>query len=70
MYRVSSSIVSYFDTQIVGEIEPGAGGMPVIQAATTFTGNGVFSTDVYLADGKSEWYLDTVSLLSLLFIIR
>jgi hypothetical protein len=36
--------------------------MPVIQAAPTFTGNGVFSSDVYLAGGTSEWYVNTVSL--------
>ena len=64
VYRVSKSIISYYDTQIVGELSPAGGGMPVIQVATTFTGNGVFSSDVYLADGKSEWYLNTVSLFS------
>jgi polygalacturonase len=65
-YRVSSSIVSYYNTQIVGEINSD-GNIPTIQAATTFTGNGVISSDVYLADGTTEWYINTVSL-KLLYI--
>jgi hypothetical protein len=60
VYNVRKSIVSYYDTQIVGEIAP-LGYMPVIQVSSAFVGNGVFSSDVYLSDGKSEWYLNTVS---------
>ena len=61
IYKVSKSIISYFDTQIVGEINPTTGEIPVIQAATSFTGDGIFSSDVYLSDGTSEWYLNTAS---------
>lgn len=38
------------------------GNMPVIMPTSKFSGNGVFDTDVYLSDGKTEWYLNTVSL--------
>jgi len=60
VYRVSRSIISYFDTQIVGEIAA-LGNMPVIMPTSEFKGNGVFDTDVYLSDGVTQWYLNTVS---------
>lgn len=50
----------WYDTQIIGEIDPSMGNMPVIQPTTAFVGDGVFTADVYLADGVSEWYLNTV----------
>ncbi len=58
---MSRSIISYYDTQIVGEIDISLGNMPVIMPTSDFKGNGVFDTDVYLADGKTQWYLNTVS---------
>lgn len=60
VYRVSRSIISYYDTQIVGEIAT-LGNMPVIMPTSDFKGNGVFDTDIYLSDGKTQWYLNTVS---------
>ncbi|KAI0452791.1 pectate lyase superfamily protein-domain-containing protein [Xylaria acuta] len=60
VYRISSTLISYFDTQLVGEIAP-AGGMPVLQAATSFIGDSLITCDVYLADGTSEWYLNTAN---------
>ncbi|KAM3474430.1 hypothetical protein MY5147_004285 [Beauveria neobassiana] len=35
------------------------GRVPTIQSARNFIGLGVFTTDVYLPDGHSEWYLNT-----------
>ncbi|ATY64012.1 LysM domain protein [Cordyceps militaris] len=57
-YRVDRSIVLYYNTQLVGGVK---GAIPTIQSARNFIGLGVFTTDVYLPDGHSEWYLNTVS---------
>lgn len=62
VYRISSTLILYFDTQLVGDV----GAMPTLQAATSFIGDALITCDVYLADGHSEWYLNTVSL-SILF---
>lgn len=53
VYRVSRSIISYYNTQIVGEIAT-LGNMPVIMPTSDFKGNGVFDTDIYLSDGKTQ----------------
>ncbi|OAA34929.1 LysM domain protein [Beauveria brongniartii RCEF 3172] len=50
---VSGAIV-YFPS--VGAVK---GRVPTIQSARNFIGLGVFTTDVYLPDGHSEWYLNT-----------
>ncbi|PMB67896.1 putative glucan endo-1,3-beta-glucosidase [Beauveria bassiana] len=52
---VSGAIV-YFPS--VGAVK---GRVPTIQSARNFIGLGVFTTDVYLPDGHSEWYLNTYS---------
>lgn len=57
-YRVTSPIISYYDTQLVGAIDPSTGDMPTILAGSSFTGFGVISTDIYLSDGVSEWYIN------------
>lgn len=62
-YRVTSPIISYYDTQLVGALDPTGeytGGGPTILAGSTFTGFGVISSDVYLPGGQSEWYIEQV----------
>jgi glucan 1,3-beta-glucosidase len=51
----------FYNTQIVGYIDPATGNLPTITAATTFTGLGVLSSDVYLPGGQSEWYINQVN---------
>ncbi|CAK7221307.1 hypothetical protein SBRCBS47491_004483 [Sporothrix bragantina] len=53
-YLVSGSIVQYYNTEILGNPIS----LPVIQAAASFVGLGVFSSDVYTGE-KTEWYLNT-----------
>ena len=63
-YRVTSPIIAYYNTQLVGEIGPGglaAEAVPTILAGTSFTGFGVITSDVYLPGGASEWYIEQVS---------
>ncbi|KAL2017482.1 hypothetical protein VTK56DRAFT_2078 [Thermocarpiscus australiensis] len=61
-YLVSKPIISFYNTQLVGEMGPsGTGedtGYPTILAASSFTGFGVITSDVYLPDGVSEWYIE------------
>ncbi|KIM98550.1 glycoside hydrolase family 55 protein, partial [Oidiodendron maius Zn] len=57
-YRVTAPIIMFYNTQIVGYIDPATGNLPTITAATTFTGLGVLSSDVYLPGGQSEWYIN------------
>jgi hypothetical protein len=59
VYRISSTLVLYSDTQLVGELSTS---LPVLQAATTFIGDALITCDVYVVDGHSEWFLNTVSL--------
>lgn len=47
----------YFNTQLITSPSTPA----TLQAATSFTGNGLLSTDVYLSDGTSEWYVNTAN---------
>ncbi|KAI1872594.1 hypothetical protein JX265_005474 [Neoarthrinium moseri] len=61
-YLVSGSIDVYYGTQVIGDAED----RPVIKAAASFVGLGVFSTDKYVGgvgtDGKdNEWYVNTAS---------
>ncbi|KAH8744127.1 LysM domain-containing protein [Diaporthe sp. PMI_573] len=58
VYRISSPLILYFDTQLVGERGTA---MPTLQAATSFIGDALITCDVYLADGTSEWYLNTAN---------
>ncbi|CAK7227466.1 hypothetical protein SBRCBS47491_006577 [Sporothrix bragantina] len=53
-YLVSSSIVQYYNTEILGNPLS----MPTVVAASSFVGLGVFSSDVYTGE-KTEWYLNT-----------
>ncbi|KAH7071790.1 LysM domain-containing protein [Paraphoma chrysanthemicola] len=55
VYRISSTLILYFDTQLVGA--PGYGS--TLKASTSFIGDAIITCDVYLADGTSEWYLNT-----------
>ncbi|KAI8307653.1 Glucan 1,3-beta-glucosidase [Colletotrichum sp. SAR11_59] len=63
MYLVSSPIIVYFGTQMIGD----ANDRPTIKAAASFVGLGVLSTDVYMGDGAgadgkdNEWYVNTAS---------
>jgi hypothetical protein len=59
VYRISSTLVLYSDTQLVGELSTS---LPILQAATSFIGDALITCDVYFADGHSEWFLNTVSL--------
>jgi hypothetical protein len=61
-YLVSGSIISYYDTQLIGDPND----IPSIKAASTFVGLGVISTDVYVPNGgtgssglAAEWYINT-----------
>ncbi|KAL3473173.1 pectate lyase superfamily protein-domain-containing protein [Aspergillus californicus] len=53
-YLISSSIIQYYNTQILGDKKP------TILAASSFVGLGVISSDVYIggADG-AQWYINT-----------
>ncbi|KAF3902585.1 hypothetical protein ABW21_db0207765 [Orbilia brochopaga] len=54
-YLVSSPIISYYNTQLVGN----AVNRPVIRAAGSFVGLGVISSDVYIPGASgAEWYIN------------
>ena len=61
-YLVSSPIVAYYGTQMIGNPTS----RPIIKAAPSFLGLGVISTDIYTGGGKGidkldqEWYINTV----------
>lgn len=62
-YMVSSGILVYFGTQLIGD----ANNWPTIVAAKRFIGTGVLSTDEYTGGGAGpdgrdqEWYVNTAS---------
>ncbi|KIN03011.1 glycoside hydrolase family 55 protein, partial [Oidiodendron maius Zn] len=57
-YLVSSTIISYYNTQLVGN----AISSPKIVAAASFVGFAVIQSDVYITNGNgAEWYLDTAN---------
>lgn len=54
-YLVSGSIVSMYNTQLVGNPND----VPVLRAAASFIGLGVISSDQYIAGGNgNEWYIN------------
>ncbi|ETS81736.1 hypothetical protein PFICI_06738 [Pestalotiopsis fici W106-1] len=55
-YLVSSPIIAYYNTQMIGN----ANSLPIIKAAKSFVGLGVVSSDVYTGknDGKDQWYIN------------
>ncbi|PGH27695.1 hypothetical protein AJ80_00710 [Polytolypa hystricis UAMH7299] len=53
-YLVSSSIIQYYNTQLLGDPT----NVPTILAATSFVGLGVITSDVYVGETE-EWYLST-----------
>lgn len=59
-YVVSSPIIMYYNTQMVGNSLP----PPTIKAVSSFTGLGVFSSDVYTGKngGADEWYINQASI--------
>ena len=61
IYLVSTSIAMYYNTQIVGCMDPLTDTTPSILASSSFTGFGVLSSDVYLPGGQSEWYIEQAS---------
>ncbi|KAF7177443.1 hypothetical protein CNMCM7691_005696 [Aspergillus felis] len=63
-YLVSGTIEIFFGTQMIGD----ATNWPVIKAAASFVGLGVFSTDHYVENGGTgpdgnalEWYINTAN---------
>ncbi|KAH8803500.1 pectate lyase superfamily protein-domain-containing protein [Xylogone sp. PMI_703] len=57
-YLVSSTIISYYNTQLVGN----AIDVPTIVASASFVGFAVIQSDVYIPNGNgAEWYLDTAN---------
>ncbi|KAI9375354.1 pectate lyase superfamily protein-domain-containing protein [Aspergillus egyptiacus] len=63
-YLVSGTIEIYFGTQMIGD----ANEWPVIKAAASFVGLGVFSTDHYVENGGTgpdgnalQWYINTAN---------
>ncbi|KAJ5613709.1 hypothetical protein N7528_007363 [Penicillium herquei] len=53
-YLVSSPIIQYYNTQILGDpLE-----LPTIIGASSFVGLGVITSDVYVGD-QDEWYINT-----------
>ncbi|KAH7124727.1 pectate lyase superfamily protein-domain-containing protein [Dactylonectria macrodidyma] len=53
-YLVSSSIIQYYNTQILGDPHD----VPTLLAASSFVGQGVITSDVYISDAE-EWYVNT-----------
>ncbi|KAI3194501.1 CAZyme family GH55 [Penicillium roqueforti] len=53
-YLVSSPIIQYFNTQILGDPID----LPTILGASSFVGLGVITSDVYVGD-QEEWYINT-----------
>ncbi|KAJ4177604.1 hypothetical protein NW755_013758 [Fusarium falciforme] len=58
VYMVSSSIIQYYNTEIIGDPID----MPRIMAAPSFTGLGVITTNVYESD-DTKWYPSKLSFL-------
>ncbi|KAI3538503.1 hypothetical protein CSPX01_09431 [Colletotrichum filicis] len=57
-YLVSSPIVQYFNTEFLGNPLD----VPTLLAASSFVGQGVIKSDVYISDDE-EWYLNTANFL-------
>ncbi|OBT80414.1 hypothetical protein VF21_00738 [Pseudogymnoascus sp. 05NY08] len=57
-YLVSSPIIQYFNTEFLGD----AVQVPTLLAASSFVGQGVITSDVYISDNV-EWYLNTANFL-------
>ncbi|KAJ3952539.1 hypothetical protein N0V92_011011 [Colletotrichum tropicale] len=57
-YLVSSPIVQYFNTEFLGDPL----NVPTLLAASSFVGQGVIKSDVYISDDE-QWYLNTANFL-------
>ncbi|TPX10950.1 uncharacterized protein E0L32_008156 [Thyridium curvatum] len=57
-YLVSSPIIQYFNTEFLGDPL----NVPTLLAASSFVGQGVITSDVYISDDV-EWYLNTANFL-------
>ncbi|KAK6537192.1 hypothetical protein TWF694_011389 [Orbilia ellipsospora] len=60
-YLVSSPLISLYNTQMIGSLARGSPdyvGQSLIIAAPSFIGQGVITSDVYNADGVTEWYIN------------
>ncbi|RYP21256.1 hypothetical protein DL767_009308 [Monosporascus sp. MG133] len=57
-YLVSSPIIQYFNTEFLGDPL----NVPTLLAASSFVGQGVITSDVYVSDDE-EWYVNTANFL-------
>ncbi|KAG9251359.1 pectate lyase superfamily protein-domain-containing protein [Emericellopsis atlantica] len=57
-YLVSSPLIQYFNTEFLGDPIS----VPTLLAASSFVGQGVIVSDVYVSD-KEQWYLNTANFL-------
>jgi glucan 1,3-beta-glucosidase len=58
-YLVSGSIISYYNTQLVGN----PNSIPTLKASATFVGLGVIDTDYYIPGGNgAKWYINQESI--------